>query len=84
MISGGPIADMIDDPNWKSSSSATASRWANEGGFASPSIHGVNYATNLYGILHALHAVNGDLSDNQAAFQRGSARRRSRRRPARR
>ncbi|QYU67988.1 ABC transporter substrate-binding protein [Leptolyngbya sp. 15MV] len=66
MISGGPIADVIDDPNWREFVERYRRRWLNEGGFQSPSIHGVNYTTNLYGILHALRAVDGDLSNNQA------------------
>jgi len=73
MLSGGPIADIIDDPTWNDFVARYRRRWANEGGFASPSIHGVNYVTNLYGILAGLRAVNGDLSGNQAAFQRAMA-----------
>jgi branched-chain amino acid transport system substrate-binding protein len=73
MISGGPIADVIDDPNWREFVERYRRRWLNEGGFQSPSIHGVNYTTNLLGILHALNAVDGDLSGNQAAFQRALA-----------
>ena len=37
--------------------------------FQSPSIHGVNYATNLQAVLLALDQVKGDLGDNQKAFQ---------------
>ena len=70
MISGGPIADVNDDPNWRDFVARYRTRWLNEGGFQSPSIHGVNYVTNLQGILAALEAVNGDLSGNQAAFQK--------------
>lgn len=70
MISGGPIADVIDDPQWRDFVARYRSRWLNEGGFQSPSIHGVNYTTNLLGILTALQAVDGDLSGNQEAFQR--------------
>ena len=73
MLSGGPIADVIDDPTWREFVERYRRRWANEGGFASPSIHAVNYATNLYGILHAINAVNGDLSNNQQGFQRALA-----------
>jgi branched-chain amino acid transport system substrate-binding protein len=70
MISGGPIADVNDDPMWREFVDRYRRRWLNEGGFQSPSIHGVNYATNLQGIIVGLEAVNGDLSGNQAAFQR--------------
>jgi branched-chain amino acid transport system substrate-binding protein len=73
MISAGPIADVIDDPTWREFVERYRRRWLNEGGFQSPSIHGVNYTTNLLGILHALNAVDGDLSGNQAAFQRALA-----------
>jgi branched-chain amino acid transport system substrate-binding protein len=73
MLSGGPIADVIDDNNWREFVERYRRRWLNEGGFQSPSIHGVNYTTNLYGILAALRAVDGDLSGNQAAFQRALA-----------
>jgi branched-chain amino acid transport system substrate-binding protein len=73
MISGGPIADEIDDPIWKEFVERYRKRWLNEGGFQSPSIHGVNYTTNLIGILTAIEAVNGDLSGNQQAFQKALA-----------
>lgn len=70
MISGGPIADVNDDPNWRDFVARYRARWLNEGGFQSPSIHGVNYVTNLQGIIAGIEAVNGDLSGNQAAFQK--------------
>jgi branched-chain amino acid transport system substrate-binding protein len=73
MISGGPIADVIEDDGWKDFVARYRRRWLSEGGFQSPSIHAVNYSTNLYGILAALRAVDGDLSGNQAAFQRALA-----------
>jgi branched-chain amino acid transport system substrate-binding protein len=62
MISAGPIADVIDDPMWREFVERYRRRWLNEGG--------LNYATNLAGILEGLRAVDGDLSGNQAAFQR--------------
>jgi branched-chain amino acid transport system substrate-binding protein len=70
MISGGPIADVNDDPAWNEFVARYRRRWLNEGGFQSPSIHGVNYVTNLQGIIAGLEAVRGDLSGNQAAFQK--------------
>ena len=73
MVSGGPIADVIDDPDWREFVERYRRRWLNEGGFPSPSIHAVNYVTNLWGILGALRAVEGDLSNDQAAFQRALA-----------
>ncbi|MBY0297053.1 MAG: ABC transporter substrate-binding protein [Methylobacterium sp.] len=76
MVSGGPIADVNDDPNWNEFVARYRKRWANEGGFQSPSIHGVNYTTNLQGILGALEEVRGDLSGDQQAFQAALAKRR--------
>jgi branched-chain amino acid transport system substrate-binding protein len=68
MISSGPIADIHDDPTWNEFVARYQKRWGNEG-FQSPSIHGVNYATNLQAVLIALDKVGGDLSNNQQAFQ---------------
>lgn len=68
MISSGPIADIHDDPVWNEFVDRYKKRWGKEG-FESPSIHGVNYATNLQAVLKALDQVNGDLSNNQQAFQ---------------
>ncbi|HEX2266423.1 MAG TPA: ABC transporter substrate-binding protein, partial [Solirubrobacterales bacterium] len=68
MISSGPIADIHDDPMWKEFVERYQKRWGAEG-FQSPSIHGVNYATNLQAVLLALDEVKGDLGDNQKAFQ---------------
>ncbi|HVL73616.1 MAG TPA: ABC transporter substrate-binding protein [Beijerinckiaceae bacterium] len=68
MISSGPIADIHDDPMWKEFVERYQKRWGAEG-FQSPSIHGVNYATNLQAVLLALDQVKGDLGDNQKAFQ---------------
>jgi branched-chain amino acid transport system substrate-binding protein len=68
MISSGPIADIHDDPTWNEFVARYQKRWGSEG-FQSPSIHGVNYATNLQAVLRALDQVGGDLSGNQQAFQ---------------
>lgn len=68
MISGGPIADIHDDPMWNDFVARYKKRWGKEA-FNSPSIHGVNYATNLQAVLAALNEVKGDLSNNQQAFQ---------------
>ncbi len=73
MVSGGPIADVIDDADWREFVERYRRRWLNEGGFPSPSIHAVNYVTNLWGILNGLRAVDGDLANNQQAFQRALA-----------
>ncbi|MFN3854765.1 MAG: ABC transporter substrate-binding protein [Phreatobacter sp.] len=73
MISGGPIADINDDPNWNEFVARYRRRWLNEGGFQSPSIHGVNYVTNLQGILAGIEAVRGDVAGSHAAFQKAMA-----------
>lgn len=68
MISAGPIADIHDDPMWNEFVERYRKRWGNEG-FQSPSIHGVNYYTNLRAVLLALDEVGGDLGGNQGRFQ---------------
>jgi branched-chain amino acid transport system substrate-binding protein len=73
MVSASPTADVIDDPTWTEYVARYRARWANEGGFQTPSIYGVTYATNLAGLLAGLEAVNGDLSGNQEAFQKALA-----------
>lgn len=70
MVASGPMADVIDDPMW-TDFVARYKRMPNA--FPSPSIHAVNYSTNLMGVIRALKEVNGDLSNNQAAFQRALA-----------
>jgi branched-chain amino acid transport system substrate-binding protein len=69
MISASPTADVIEDPTWIEYVARYRRRWANEGGFQAPSIYGVTYATNLFGLLAGLEAVGGDLSGQQQAFQ---------------
>jgi branched-chain amino acid transport system substrate-binding protein len=69
MVSGGPLADVNDDPNWKEFTDRYRARWGRDG-FNSPSIHGYNYFVAMQGTLLALNAVRGDLSGNQAAFMR--------------
>ena len=71
MVAAGPIADLNDDPNWQEFVANYRERWPD--GFDSPSIHAVNYYTNTIAVLQALEEVGGDLSDNQAAFQRALA-----------
>jgi branched-chain amino acid transport system substrate-binding protein len=70
MVAGGPRADIIDDPNWND---FVARYKRMPGAFPSPSIHAVNFATNTMAAILALKQVNGDLSGNQAAFQRALA-----------
>ena len=71
MVAAGPIADLNDDPMWIEWVSAYRERFPD--GFDSPSIHAFNYYTNTKAVLLALEEVNGDLSDNQAAFQEALA-----------
>ncbi|MFN3276069.1 MAG: ABC transporter substrate-binding protein [Paracoccus sp. (in: a-proteobacteria)] len=71
MISAGPIADINEHENWQAFITRYRERWPD--GFDSPSIHAVNYYTNLQAVLLALEEVGGDLSDNQAAFQQALA-----------
>ena len=73
MVSAGPVADVIDDPNWTDFVARYRRRWANQGGFASPSLFAVCYATAFMAAAQALEQVNGDLSGNQEAFQRALA-----------
>ena len=67
MVSGGPVADVIDDPQWNE---FVARYRRMPGAFPNPSIHAVNFATNTMAAILALKQVNGDLSGGQAAFQR--------------
>lgn len=73
MVSAGPIADVHDDPMWIDFVARYRRRWLNEGGFQSPSIHGFNFYTAFQGALMGLDQVRGDLSGNQAGFQRALA-----------
>jgi branched-chain amino acid transport system substrate-binding protein len=73
MVSAGPIADVHEDPMWNDFVARYRRRWANQGGFASPSIHGFNFYTAQQAVLMALNEVRGDLSGNQANFQRALA-----------
>ncbi|MBK1657266.1 ABC transporter substrate-binding protein [Paracraurococcus ruber] len=74
MVSGGPIADVHDDPTWNEFVERYRRRWSNEGGFRSPSIHGFNFYTAQQAALLALEQVRGDLSGNQQAFQQALVR----------
>jgi branched-chain amino acid transport system substrate-binding protein len=73
MISSGPIANVIDAQSWRDYVERYRHRWLDETGYRFPSIHGTSYSANLTGILTALTAVDGDLSDNQVAFQQALA-----------
>ncbi len=73
MVSAGPIADVIDDPTWTDFVARYRRRWADQGGLASPSLFAVAYALAFSAAMTALEQVNGDLSDNQQAFQRALA-----------
>jgi branched-chain amino acid transport system substrate-binding protein len=71
MIAAGPIADLNEDPMWVEWVETYRERFPD--GFDSPSIHAFNYYTNTKAVLLALEEVDGDLSDNQAAFQEALA-----------
>ena len=71
MVAAGPIADLNDDPEWVDFVARYRERWPD--GFDSPSIHAFNYYTNTIAVIRALEAVDGDLSDNQQAFQEALA-----------
>lgn len=71
MIAAGPIADLNDDEMWIEWVDAYRERFPD--GFDSPSIHAFNYYTNTKAVLLALEEVDGDLSDNQEAFQEALA-----------
>jgi branched-chain amino acid transport system substrate-binding protein len=73
MTSAGPIADIIDDPTWTDFVARYRRRWSNQGGLASPSLFAVAYATAFLAAKAALETVNGDLANDQAAFQRALA-----------
>jgi len=66
--SAGPIADSWDDPQWKKFVGAYKSQFKD--GFASPSLFAHAYYINTNAVLDALDAVNGDLSNQQAAFRK--------------
>jgi branched-chain amino acid transport system substrate-binding protein len=71
MVAAGPIADLNDDPEWVEFVDRYRERWPD--GFDSPSIHAFNYYTNTTAVIKALQEVDGDLSDNQQAFQEALA-----------
>ena len=71
MVAAGPIADLNDDPMWVEWVEAYRERFPD--GFDSPSIHAFNYYTTTKAVLLALEEVEGDLSDNQVAFQEALA-----------
>jgi branched-chain amino acid transport system substrate-binding protein len=66
MISGGPVADLNDDANWRKFVEEYRKK---PGAFQSPSIHALNFHTNTMAAILALQKVNGDLSDGQKKFQ---------------
>jgi branched-chain amino acid transport system substrate-binding protein len=71
MISAGPFVDDSEEPTWVDFVQRYRRRFTD--GLQSPSINGVHYYINTQAVLMALAQVNGDLSGNQAAFQRALA-----------
>lgn len=71
MISAGPFVDDSDEASWVEFVQRYRRRFPD--GLQSPSINAVHYYINTQAVLLALTQVNGDLSGNQAAFQRALA-----------
>ena len=67
--SSGPQADTWDDEGWKAFVAAYQGAWVPEQRFPSPSLLATGYYNSTNAMLQALDAVNGDLSDGQAAFR---------------
>jgi branched-chain amino acid transport system substrate-binding protein len=69
-ISAGPMADAWDNPDWKAFVADYQKNFpVKDGGFPSPSLFAWGYYTNMKAALDGLAAVNGDLSNNQAAYR---------------
>jgi branched-chain amino acid transport system substrate-binding protein len=71
MISAGPFVDDSEEASWVAFVQRCRRRFPY--GLQAPSINGVHYYINTQAVLRALAQVNGDLSGNQAAFQRALA-----------
>jgi branched-chain amino acid transport system substrate-binding protein len=69
-ISAGPMADAWDNPDWKAFVADYQKNFpVKDGGFPSPSLFAWGYYTNMKATLDGLAAVNGDLSNNHAAYR---------------
>ena len=66
MATAGPIADNNPDPSWQAFVAAYRNKFPNA--LPSPSLFAWGYYVNTKAALLGLQAVDGDLSDGQAAF----------------
>ncbi|MGI9509412.1 MAG: ABC transporter substrate-binding protein [Geminicoccaceae bacterium] len=67
--SAGPQADSWDDPNWQAFVKLYQDTFPEDQRFPSPSLFATTYYTATKAMIEALNAVDGDLSDGQAAFR---------------
>ncbi len=67
ILSASPIADDNPDPNWQRF--VTAYKLNFPDGFSSPSMFAFCYYVNMKALLLGLQAVDGDLSNGQAALK---------------
>ena len=68
-VSAGPIGDDYDNPVWKDFLARYTKRWSKDIGQQTPGTLAFAYSINLQATLLALKAVDGDLSNDQAAFR---------------
>jgi branched-chain amino acid transport system substrate-binding protein len=71
MISAAPFVDDSEEASWVEFVQRYRRRFPD--GLQSPSINAVHYYVNTKAVILALQQVNGDLSNNQQAFQRALA-----------
>ena len=69
----GPLAEDNPDPAWQDYVAAYQEAFPEDERFPSPSLFGVGYYVATQAAIQALNAVEGDLSDGQAAFQEALA-----------
>jgi ABC-type branched-subunit amino acid transport system substrate-binding protein len=67
--SSGPQADTWDDPKWQEYVKAYQDAFAPEDRFPSPSLLATGYYNAATAVFTCLDDVNGDLSDDHAAFR---------------
>lgn len=71
--SAGPQADGWDDPSWQAFVDLYKNSFDEGDRFPSPSLFATTYYTATKAMIEALNAVDGDLSDGQAAFRKALA-----------
>ena len=69
----GPLAEDNPDAAWQDYVAAYQEAFPEDERFPSPSLFGVGYYVATQAAIQALNAVDGDLSDGQAAFQEALA-----------